>query len=43
MSGEFLPTHEETRAEVEAAEARMEAERARAEAAEAELRRLRGE
>ncbi|MXX52921.1 MAG: Uma2 family endonuclease, partial [Dehalococcoidia bacterium] len=35
-SGEFLPTPEESRAEVEA-------QRARAEAAEAELRRLRGE
>ena len=36
VSGEFLPTPEESRAEVEA-------QRARAEAAEAELRRLRGE
>lgn len=36
VSGEFLPTHEETRA-------RAEAERVRAELAEAELRRLRGE
>ena len=50
VSGEFLPTHEETRAEAEAERARAEAERARAEAeraraeaAEAELRRLRGE
>lgn len=36
VSGDFLPTHEETRAEAEA-------QRERAEAAEAELRRLRGE
>ena len=45
VSGEFLPTHEETRAEAEAERARAEAERARAEAerARAEAERARAE